>query len=39
VRDNVKVEGSIGWFAGSGSDAISRFADSDFLYIRLKCFF
>jgi len=39
VRDNVKLEGSIGWFAGSGADTISRFADSDFLYVRLKCFF
>ena len=39
VRDNVKVEGSIGWFVGSGEDTISRFSDSDFLYLRLKYFF
>ena len=39
VRDNVKVEGSIGWFAGRGDDTIGRFADSDFLYVRLKYFF
>ena len=39
LRDNVKLEGSIGWFAGSGDDTISRFGDSDFAYIRLKYFF
>jgi hypothetical protein len=39
VRDNVKVEGSIGWFAGTGDDTISRFGDSDFFYVRLKWFF
>ena len=39
VGDNMKVEGSIGWFAGSGEDTISRFADSDFVYLRLKYFF
>src|SRR5204862_3782625 len=39
LRDNVALEGSLGWFAGSGLDTISRFADSDFLYVRLKCFF
>lgn len=39
LRDNVKVEGSIGWFAGSGDDTIGRFGDSDFFYLRLKCFF
>ena len=39
LRDNVKAEGSIGWFAGQGEDTISRFADSDFAYIRLKYFF
>jgi hypothetical protein len=39
VRDNLKAEGSIGWFAGRGDDTISRFADSDFLYVRLKYFF
>jgi hypothetical protein len=39
VRDNVSVEGSAGWFEGDGDDAISRFADRDFLYARLKVFF
>ncbi len=39
LRDNVTLEGSLGWFAGSGLDTISRFADSDFAYVRLKCFF
>ena len=39
LRDNLALEGSLGWFAGSGTDAISRFADSDFVYLRLKYFF
>jgi Protein of unknown function (DUF1302) len=39
LRDNVKLEGSVGWFAGSGEDTISRFADSDFAYVRMKYFF
>jgi hypothetical protein len=39
LRDNVALEGSVGWFAGSGLDTIGRFADSDFMYLRLKYFF
>jgi hypothetical protein len=39
LRDDVALEASAGWFAGSGLDTISRFADSDFLYVRLKYFF
>jgi hypothetical protein len=39
LRDNVALEGSLGWFAGSGVDTIGRFADSDFVYVRLKYFF
>lgn len=39
LRDNVALEGSLGWFAGSGLDTISRFAESDFSYVRLKYFF
>jgi hypothetical protein len=39
LRDNVALEGSLGWFGGSGADAISRFSDSDFAYVRLKYFF
>ncbi len=36
LRDDVAVEASGGWFAGDGRDTIGRFADSDFLYARLK---
>ena len=36
LRDDVAVETSGGWFAGEGRDTIGRFADSDFLYARLK---
>ena len=39
LRDNLALEGSLGWFAGSGLDTISRFSDSDFMYLRLKYFF
>lgn len=39
LRDNVALEGSLGWFAGSGLDTISRFSESDFAYVRLKYFF
>jgi len=39
LRDNVALEGSLGWFAGTGTDAIGRFSDSDFVYLRLKYFF
>jgi hypothetical protein len=39
LRDNVSLEGSGGTFSGSGSDTLSRFADRDFLYVRLKVFF
>jgi hypothetical protein len=39
LRDNVALEGSLGWFAGSGLDTISRFSDSDFVYVRIKYFF
>ena len=36
LRDDVALEGSGGWFAGDGRDLVGRFADSDFVYIRLK---
>ena len=36
VGDKVSVEGSVGWFVGAGRDLVGRFADSDFLYGRLK---
>jgi hypothetical protein len=39
VRDNVALEGSGGWFIGDGRDLVGRFADSDFLYARLKYYF
>jgi hypothetical protein len=39
LRDNLAIEGSIGWFAGTGQDVIGTFADSDFVYARLKYYF
>ena len=39
VRDNIALEGSGGWFIGDGRDLVGRFADSDFLYARLKYYF
>lgn len=39
LRDDVAVEGSGGWFAGEGRDLVGRFADSDFVYLRLKYYF
>jgi hypothetical protein len=39
LRDNVALEGSGGWFIGDGRDLVGRFADSDFLYARLKYYF
>jgi hypothetical protein len=39
LKDNLALEGSIGWFAGSGTDTIGRFSQSDFGYVRLKYFF
>jgi hypothetical protein len=39
LRDNLSLEGSVGWFVGTGRDLVGRFADSDFLYVRLKHYF
>jgi hypothetical protein len=39
LRDNVALEGSVGWFAGTGRNLIGTFADSDFLYGRIKYYF
>ena len=39
IGDDLAAETSVGWFAGSGEDNIGRFADSDFLYVRLKYYF
>ena len=39
LRDNLSLEASLGWFAGDGRDLVGRFGDSDFAYIRLRCYF
>jgi uncharacterized protein len=39
LRDNVALETSGGWFAGTGRDFVGRFAECDFLYVRLKYYF
>ena len=39
LRDNLALEGSIGWFAGTGPNLIGTFADSDFVSVRLKYYF
>ena len=39
LRDNVALEASAGLFAGDGADVLARFADRDFLYLRLKVFY
>jgi hypothetical protein len=39
LRDDVTLEASGGWFAGSGLDSLSRLATRDFLYTRLKVSF
>ena len=39
LRDNVAVEGSGGWFVGDGNDFTGRFAECDFVYLRLKYYF
>jgi predicted RND superfamily exporter protein len=39
LRDAVALEGSGGLFLGEGRDAIGRFVDSDFVYVRLKYYF
>ena len=39
LRDNLSLDGSVGWFFGQGDDAISRFADRDFLTVSLKTYF
>jgi hypothetical protein len=39
LRDNLALEGTVGWFFGEGDDAISRFADRDFVAVSLKAYF
>jgi hypothetical protein len=36
LRENLALEGSVGWFLGRGDDLIGRFSESDFVYVRLK---
>lgn len=39
LRDNLALEASVGWFIGGGLDLVGRFADTDFVYTRLKYYF
>jgi hypothetical protein len=39
LRDNLSLEGSLGWFISSGRDLVGRFSDDDFAYARLKYYF
>jgi hypothetical protein len=39
LRDNLALEGSVGWFFGKGDDTISRFAERDFAAVSLKTYF
>jgi hypothetical protein len=39
LKDNLALEGSAGWFIGSGRDVIGRFSSDDFGYLRLKYYF
>jgi hypothetical protein len=39
LRDNVALEGSLGWFLGDGRDLVGQFGDHEFLYVRLKYYF
>jgi hypothetical protein len=39
LEDNLALEGSAGWFIGSGRDAVGRFSSDDFVYLRLKYYF
>jgi hypothetical protein len=39
LHDNVALEGSVGWFIGTGRDVIGRLAASDFMYVRVKYYF
>lgn len=39
LRDNLALEGSVGWFLGHGDDLAGRFSESDFAYLRLKYYF
>ncbi len=39
LRDNLSLEGSVGWFFGEGDDTIPRFAARDFVTVSLKTYF
>jgi hypothetical protein len=39
LKDNLALEGSVGWFVGEGRDVIGRFAENDFAYARVKYYF
>lgn len=39
LRDNLALEGSLGWFFGDGQDLAGRFRDSDFTYLGVKYYF
>lgn len=39
LRDNLALDGTIGWFFGEGDDAISRFSERDFVAVSLKAYF
>jgi hypothetical protein len=39
LRDNLALEGTVGWFFGEGDDTISRFASRDFVAVSLKAYF
>jgi hypothetical protein len=39
LADDAALEGSVGWFVGESDDAIGRFGDRDFLYVRLVVYF
>jgi hypothetical protein len=39
LRDNLVLEGSIGWFIGVGPDLVGRFSRNDFGYARLNYHF
>ena len=39
LRDNLSLEGTVGWFFGEGDDTISRFAERDFVALSLRTYF
>lgn len=39
LRDDLWLEGTVGWFRGAGDHFFSRFSDRDFVSLRLKAYF